>query len=316
MQAIRSSSPSFVLSLLLGTAIGCAPEPAGPPVDDVAPPRAASITGTVLAADGVPIVYETRGAGETAVVFIHCWACNRGFWRHQVEPLAEAGYRIVTLDLPGHGESGAERAEWSIAGLAADVQRVVDELDLERVVLVGHSMGGPVSLAAARRIPGRVAGIACVDTLHNVEFEWPEGMAEDLVRRMQEDYRAGMEYFVPQLFKGGADPEVVQWVIDQAVASDHAATIALVRDFPRLDMGELLSRAGVPVRCINAAPEGEEGFPTAVEINRKYADFAAVLMEGVGHYPQLERPEEFNERLLAMVAELRRGATRFVRSGW
>ena len=80
-----------------------------------------------------------------------------------------------------------------------------------------------------------------------------------------------------------------------------------MRDLGRLDRSGLLADAGVPIRCVNAAPEGNQGFATEVEINRKYADFAAVLMEGVGHYPQLERPDEFNVRLLQLLAELNTG---------
>ena len=305
MRLFRHLNRYLVPLAVLVSAAGCTREPAAPAAEDAA--ASARSQGTVQAADGVPIVYQTAGAGETAVVFVHCWACNRQFWRHQVEPVAAAGYRVVTLDLPGHGESGSERADWSVDGLAADVETVLDELGLERVILVGHSMGGPVSLAAARRIPGRVRGIACVDTLHNVEFEWPEGMVEDLATQLQQDYRGGMESFVPQLFKTDADPEVVRWVIEAAVASDQAGTIALMRDLGRLDRSGLLADAGVPIRCVNAAPEGNQGFATEVEINRKYADFAAVLMEGVGHYPQLERPDEFNVRLLQLLAELNTG---------
>jgi pimeloyl-ACP methyl ester carboxylesterase len=113
-----------------------------------------------------------------------------------------------------------------------------------------------------------------------------------------------MESFVPQLFKDDADPEVMAWVIEQAVASDQAATIALMRAFAGWEAPAAMSAAGAPIRCINAAPEGERGLATEIAINRKYADFDAVLMEGVGHYPQLERPGEFNERLLAALQEL------------
>ena len=138
-----------------------------------------------------------RGAGDVAVVFLHCWACNRDYWRHQVGPVAEAGYRVVALDLPGHGASAAaERAEWTLPGLGADVEAVIRDLGLERVVLVGHSMGGPVALETAARMPGTVAGIVGVDTLHDAEFVFPEGMVESLTAQLEADYRAGIEAFL------------------------------------------------------------------------------------------------------------------------
>lgn len=295
MDAIRKSFP-LLLFLALPAMSACA---ADPPI-----PHEQTITGVAQAPDGVEIAYESHGSGDAAVVFVHCWGCNRQFWRHQIQPVVEAGYRAVALDLPGHGESGAERTDWLVAGLADDVLAVLDELELDRVALVGHSMGGPVSLALAPKIPGRLIGIVCVDTLHNVEFEWPEGMTEALTQRLEEDYREGVEFFIPQLFRRDADPELKRWVVDQAVQSDHAATIALMGDFPNLDLPAILADAGVPVRCINAAPAGDEGFPTEIEINRRYADFDAEFIEGVGHYPQLERPDEFNEKLLAALAEV------------
>jgi pimeloyl-ACP methyl ester carboxylesterase len=76
--------------------------------------------GTVSAADGVPIVWESRGSGEPALVLVHCWACDREFFREQVGDLS-TDHRVVTLDLPGHGESGAQRERWSVTGLGADV---------------------------------------------------------------------------------------------------------------------------------------------------------------------------------------------------
>lgn len=293
---------AIVAPAVLALAAACSER--SPTTAGEAPSEAAPVQGAARAADGVPIVYEARGEGRTAVVFVHCWACNRQFWRHQLEAVAAAGHRVVTLDLPGHGESGADRVNWSVRSLAGDVLAVVDALELDRVLLVGHSMGGPVSLEVAARDAGRVRGIACVDTLHNVEFEWPEGMTDRLTAGLEADFRAGIESFVPQLFKPGADAALVQWVIDQGSASDPAATIGLMRDFASLDMPAMLSAAGVPIRCINAAPDDGRGMVTQTAVNRRYADFDVVLMEGVGHYPQLEQPVEFNERLLGVLAGL------------
>lgn len=301
--SIRRTLAVIALPVVMALA-ACARQDGSEPAAAAATAPAGPTRGIVQAADGVSIVYETVGEGDTAVLFVHCWGCNREFWAPQIEAVRTAGYRVVTLDLPGHGESGANRAEWSVVALASDVQAVADALGLERIILVGHSMGGPVSLAVAARNPGRVRGIACVDTLHNAEFEWPEGMTAKLSAGLEADYRAGIEAFVPQLLPADADPGLARWIVEQAVASDHAATIALMRDFGKLDMPALFSAAGVPIRCINAAPAGEQSMATATEINRRYADFGAVEMQGVGHYPQLERPQDFNRQLLAVLREL------------
>jgi pimeloyl-ACP methyl ester carboxylesterase len=290
------------LALLLVPWLGCQarqPDPEPTASQPAAPP--AMTTGTVAAADGTPIAYEVRGEGTPALVFVHCWACNRGFWREQVEPFA-ADHRVVTLDLPGHGDSGRGRAEWTLEAYAEDVVRVVDALGLERLVLVGHSMGGPVSLLAAARLPGRATGVLCVDTLHDADFQWPREAIEQWIASYDADYEAVMGGAIAAMVPSGG--ELQRWITTQALAADRAAMRALLPEFPRFDLGAALAAAQVPVRCVNAAPAGEMTFATAIETNRRYGDFDAVLMEGVGHYPHLERPDEFNRHLRELLPQV------------
>src|SRR5262245_59091744 len=108
-----------------------------------AEPEAKSIKKTVRAEDGLGIVCEARGQGDTALVFLHGWCGGREYWKHQVDAFA-ADYRVVALDQAGHGESGKDRKAWTAGALAGDVEAVVKALGLKRVILVGHSMGGPV----------------------------------------------------------------------------------------------------------------------------------------------------------------------------
>jgi pimeloyl-ACP methyl ester carboxylesterase len=91
-------------------------------------------------------------------------------------------------------------------------------------------------------------------------------------------------------------------VLERSLAADTGVALSLMRTYPSLDFVALLADAGAPVRCINATPGQRAAMTTKVESNRKYGDFDAVLMEGVGHYLHLERPEEFNARLREVVA--------------
>ena len=112
--------------------------------------------------DGNRIAYETRGAGSPALLFVHGWSCNRRYWDSQLTPFS-AHARVVALDLAGHGESDATRQTWSIAAFGADVVAVVDDLDLDDAILVGHSMGADVILEAAANSRSRVRGLVWVD---------------------------------------------------------------------------------------------------------------------------------------------------------
>jgi pimeloyl-ACP methyl ester carboxylesterase len=263
----------------------------------------AVVRGTVSAPDGIPIAYDTRGTGDTALVFVHCWACDRSFWRGQLDALA-GDYRVVALDLAGHGESGTQRAAWSVLELGGDVQAVVEALDLEHVILVGHSLGGPVVLEAARRLPGRVLGVVCVETLHNAEVRIDPAQNEQAVSALAGSFSESMTGFVHAAFPEGADSALVQWVIEKAAATYQPAALGLARDVANVDFRALLSGAGVPVRAINAAAMPPAVPETDIEGNRRYADFDARIMEGVGHFLMLERPEEFNARLREALAEI------------
>ena len=85
--------------------------------------------------DGATIVYDYRGAGDQALVFVHCWCCDRSFWAGQVDEFAK-DYMIVTVDLGGHGGSTAKREDWTVELFGGDVAAVVKKLDLKQAILI------------------------------------------------------------------------------------------------------------------------------------------------------------------------------------
>ncbi len=105
----------------------------------------------------------------------------------------------------------------------------------------------------------------------------------------------------------GAQPKLAKWITDQALKTNEKVAVGLIRDVQNLKMPELFKAAGVPIRCVNAAPREGRGYATNIEGNRQYADFDAVLMEDVGHFLMMEEPEAFNEKLELVLAELRVG---------
>ena len=257
---------------------------------------------SVASSDGVRIAYDVRGTGELALVFVHCWACNRQFWRQQVDVFSSR-YRVVTLDLAGHGESGKDRKKWSILGLAQDVVAVANDLELRRIILIGHSMGGPVSLQAARELKGRVLGVVLVDTLHDVEIRSTAASAHADAEQLKSNFKG---YFsdLSSLFSKTADPSVCHWVEQQAMSAYPPAVIALKQDTPNIDPKELFVKAGVPIRAINAVPPMAHF--TNLEADRKYANYDAILVGDAGHFVQLERAEEFNSDLASWIQALTR----------
>jgi len=254
----------------------------------------------LTARDGTRLASSVAGQGDTAVLLIHCWCGNREFYAEQVCVLSDR-YRVVSFDLPGHGASGRPARAWSVTGFADDVVAVADAYGLERIVLVGHSMGGPIALAAAARLRGRVIGIVGLDNLHDADRAMTAEMVEPFAAALEADFDANLRRAVASMLAPGADPALAQWISERALRTDPAAATALMRDFAALDLPGLMRGAGVPVRCINSA---SSPWPTNVAGNRRYCDFDAVVLDGVGHFLQLEAPARVNPLLRTTIDEL------------
>lgn len=262
--------------------------------------QAASKDAVVAASDGVPIHYSVQGTGEPALVFVHCWSCDRNLWENQVAEFAKK-HRVVTVDLPGHGKSGQDRKNWSIESYGEDVKTVVTKLDLKRVVLVGSSMGGPITLEAARRMPDRVVGIVPVDTLHDVEAKVPPEQLDAVVKQLQADYKTAVTGFLNQFFFGPKTPAAVKArVTAESASRPPELAVAILKAIFTYDAAPALREVKAPIRAINANLR-----PTNLEVNRKYApQFNVVVMEGFGHYPMLEDPATFNRHLAEFLQSL------------
>ena len=259
-------------------------------------------TAVVTSSDGVPIHYAVQGKGDTALVFIHCWGCNRRLWDNQVAEFSKTS-RVVTIDLPGHGESGLGRKNWSIESYGDDVKAVVTKLDLHRVVLVGSSMGGPIALEAARRMPERIAAIVPVDTLHNVEEKLPAEQLDAAMKQLRADYKGAVTALMNQFFFSASTPAAVKTrVLKDATSRPPETAIAILAAIFAYDAGPALKEVKVPIRAINS-----DRVPTNVEVNRKYApQFDVAIIKGIGHYPMLEEPASFNQLLAEILQSLPR----------
>jgi pimeloyl-ACP methyl ester carboxylesterase len=282
------------LPLALLALLGCTSAPEAPAVPEER---------RVRSADGLSIAYERAGSGEPALLFVHGWCCDRVFWRGPMRELG--GERLVAaLDLGGHGRSGAQRERWTLAALADDVVAVAQALECERLLLVGHSMGGPVALLAAPRLAPRVAGVIAVESLHDVEFEYPPGFLAEVERSFAADFPGSLEASLRSTLAPGVEPALLEWVYERALGTDRAAALGLLGSLEGFDLEGALASARVPVRCINAGPAGARGLATQRDRNRAYADFDARFLPGVGHFPMLEDPRAFNALLRELVAEL------------
>ncbi len=255
--------------------------------------------GKTISADGVEIVYTSQGSGETAIIFIHGGFADRSFWANQMKPFSEK-YRVITLDLAGHGDSGKNRVKWNLFAFAQDVRAVIEKENINRAVLVGNSLGGPVALETALLLPGKVVCIVAVDTFQDFSARPPAGYYQKIAAAFRSDFTGAMRQMVRSLFHTDADPALYAQVEKKMLNNSGEMTAALMDSFETYDTAESAKKAPQPIRCING-----DLYPTQVEKNRAiHPDFNAVIIPHSGHYPMLEQPELFNRRLAQILESL------------
>src|SRR2546427_2365607 len=112
--------------------------------------------------EGVNLAYLDTGSGEPALVFIHGWCCNQTMWGEQMKAFAPK-HRVIAVDLRGMGESDKPDQDYDIEGFGEDMPWLLNEIGLQRPVLIGHSMGGVITLNLLRRHPDIARAAVFVD---------------------------------------------------------------------------------------------------------------------------------------------------------
>lgn len=250
------------------------------------------VAASVASADGVPIAWRASGQGDVALVLIHGWSCDSSYWDAQVAPFAK-DYRVVTLDLAGHGASGTDRKTWSMAAFGADVAAVAAKLPQKRIILVGHSMGGPVALEAARLTGKRVIGVIGVDTLADLGGRKIDpAQVEGFKAALKRDYAGTTRAFVTSFFfPKTADPALVKRIADDMASAPPGVASPAMDALMAYEVQPAAAAVKAPIVTINADYQPAMDEAAA----RKVAPgFRLVTFTGTGHFPQVEAPERFN----------------------
>ena len=254
---------------------------------------------TVPSADGVPIAYEVHGQGSPALVLVHCWSCDRSYWKEQIEYLSPQ-YQLVLVDLAGHGESGLGRKDYTMAAFGDDVAAVVNHLGLEKVVLVGHSMGSDVVVEAAKRLPGKVVGMVWIDEYKSFEQAATPEQVDAFLVPFRKDFRGTTDKFVRGLFGPNADPKLVDRVARDMASAPPAVGLSALRNafLNSAVIAASVDELKLPVVALNADRQ-----PTDHGSLAKHG-VKAFVMPDIGHFIPQEDPARFNRSLDSVVKGL------------
>ena len=281
----RWAVAAVVLALAgAGAFAGCAPKPAG----EEAQKEEQEAAGTVYGTAG-KIHVDDGGAGGVPVVFVHSFAGNSGHWASALAHL-RVSRRALALDLRGHGQSAAPApapGAYAVDSLASDIGAVADQLGLGRFVLVGHSMGGAASVAYAGAHPERVAGLVLVGT----PGRSVPALAQQVMVRMEADYDSTSRGYWDRLL-AGATPETEARIRGEMASVPQEAGLEIIRAIFAYDPMPALRAYPGPVLLIDT-PHGDS--PNS--IHRLAPALPQVVISGTSHWPQLDRPAEFDALL-------------------
>lgn len=255
--------------------------------------------GKVKSADGVDIVYSVYGKGETALIFIHGWGWDQSLWKDQITKFSSQ-YKVVTLDLAGHGESGKKRKSFTIKAFANDVVSVINKLKLNNVILVGHSMAGIINLEVYRQIKEKVAGIIGADTYQLFQKGENPKSAEDYLTTFKENYLASVREYVGTLFLEGADTIMVKSFVKKMSKLPSDIGMDVFRNIYQYNSIAAVTELQPRIISIN----GQKFKVKEAENMKILPSFTCKLIPGTGHFPMIEKPKEFNDKLEEAINEL------------
>jgi sigma-B regulation protein RsbQ len=249
--------------------------------------------------DGIKIHSSAAGKGKKTVILVHGWTCDDTTWTEQVPVLAKQ-YRVVTLDLPGHGKSESPKdGKFSMDLFARAIEAVRAEVKADRVVLAGHSMGSPVVIRYAQLYPQHTVALVLVDGLMPA-LQNPN--AKGLIRPKRSVAMAGpsgprnRETMIRGFF---STPAIQTKILDMMLAAPEATAVGAMdaTDDPTTPADFVVK---VPTLGIYA---GRGPMASRPSIQAHFPDSEYTQIADTGHFLMLEKPEEFNRLLLAFLAK-------------
>ena len=255
--------------------------------------------------DGIRLHYQDYGAGPEAVVLIHGWSCDHSFWRLQAPELAKK-WRVITLDLPGHGLSDKPDAEYTQKYFARAVAAVLGHAGVRKTVLAGHSMGYVVAREFYAAHPDSVRGLVVVDGAfmqvpqsEEQQKKYNEMAAGVKAMFAAEDYAGAVKAFVEPMHGKATSQDVRQEVLQKMVATPpHVGRNSMAHFFDLENWREMTVKAptlAIYAQSPDSPPDLEQ------QLRRVHPVLEFVMWQDAGHFYMLDRPAELNAALIEFI---------------
>ena len=246
-----------------------------------------------ISSDSARIAYNVYGIGKTSLIFIHGWSCDSRYWKNQTSVFSKE-YQVITIDIAGHGNSSLSRTDYTMLSFAEDIKAVIDRENINRAILVGHSMGGSIIAETSRLMPKRIISIIGVDTYQNVEEKLSQKAFDEMIEPFENNFMNAAQGFVLSMFPKETDKKLIYWIKEDMSSAPRDIALSAFRNYigqyVNGEASQVFEKINIPIVSINA-----KLWPTNLEANRKHMkNYKLFYIEETGHFPMLEKPEKFN----------------------
>jgi pimeloyl-ACP methyl ester carboxylesterase len=252
--------------------------------------------------NGSRLAYQEIGTGPKSMLFVHGWACDHTIFEAQIDYFRYS-HRVVAVDLRGHGASDAPHQEYTVAGFADDLASLCHELQLERPIVVGHSMGGTIALDLAARYDNLLSAVILIDSVILPDPAFVEALRLFAEALDGDQYRDALKETVSTLFLESDD----QWrkaklLSAMSAVPQHVLASAFRNHITEYDAAPAAERCGLPIAYIAAAAK-------LANLDRFRSLCPQIMVGqtlGSGHFSPLEVPDQINdmiERFCSIVTE-------------
>jgi 3-oxoadipate enol-lactonase len=250
--------------------------------------------------NNIKIAYDDVGSGPP-IVLVHGYPFNRTMWNEQVAALSD-NYRVIRLDLRGHGESESSEGPSTMNLMANDIASLLDQLGVSRAVIGGLSMGGYVTLAFYQLFPSRVDKLVLADTRAQADTEENKKVRAEQAQKILAEGMAGIvDTMLPKMLAPetvSKRPEVVKRVRDMMLQTKpEGAAAALLGMAQREDQTARLADIRVPTLILVGREDAITPVADSEKMHGAIAGSQLNIIENAGHVSNIEQPERFNRAL-------------------
>lgn len=245
------------------------------------------------------------GVGEKCVVLLHGYLESMYVW-DDFAPLLTPSVRVITVDIPGHGISEVKGEVHTMEMVADVLHQMLKSLEIERVTMVGHSMGGYVALAFCARYPEQLDGLVLLSSTPNPDTEAKRENRRREIALVRAGKKDALARVAPEAGFAEQNRRRLRSYIDDLtecvhITEDDGIVALLGGMMERADQNEMLRKSTVPQLFILGKKDGYIPVEVAEEIVANHPQAQVAWLEESGHMGFIEEPEACAEALLKFV---------------